>query len=37
MRSVDWRVRSAVFLGRMPDAVFAQVRGVVGMIAGITP
>jgi hypothetical protein len=37
MRSLDWRIRNAVFLGRMPDAVLAQVREVVKMIAGITP
>jgi mRNA interferase MazF len=35
MRSVDWRVRNAVFQGRMPDAVLDQVREVVRKFAGI--
>ena len=35
MRSLDWRIRNAVFLGRMPDEVLAQVREVVRTIAGI--
>jgi len=37
MRSLDWRIRNAVFLGRMPDEVLAQVREVVKLLAGITP
>jgi mRNA interferase MazF len=37
MRSLDWRVRNAVHLGRVPDAVLAQIREVVGTIAGIAP
>ena len=35
MRSLDWRVRKASYLGRMPDNVLLQVRGVVRTIAGI--
>jgi mRNA interferase MazF len=35
MRSLDWRVRKAAYLGRMPDDVLLQVRGVVRTIAGI--
>ena len=35
MRSLDWRIRNAVFLGLMPDEVLAQVREVVRTIAGI--
>jgi mRNA interferase MazF len=35
MRSVDWRVRNAAFLGRVPDGVLAQVREVVRALAGI--
>lgn len=35
MRSLDWRVRNVAFLGRMPDDVLLQVRGVVRTIAGI--
>jgi hypothetical protein len=35
MRSLDWRVRDAVFLGRMPDEVLEQVREVVRKMAGI--
>ena len=35
MRSLDWRVRDAVFLGRLPNEVLAQVREVVRKIAGI--
>lgn len=35
MRSVDWKVRDAVFLGRMPDEILAQVREVVRKLAGI--
>jgi mRNA interferase MazF len=34
-RSLDWRIRNAAFLGRMPDTVLAQVREVVRTIAGI--
>jgi mRNA interferase MazF len=37
LRSIDWRVRNAVFLGRMPDAILSHVREVVRTIAGITP
>ena len=36
LRSLDWRVRNAVFLGRMPDAVLAEIREIVRAIAGIT-
>jgi len=36
LRSLDWRIRNAAFLGRMPEAVLAQVREVVRTIAGIT-
>jgi mRNA interferase MazF len=35
LRSLDWRIRNAAFLGRMPEAVLAQVREVVRTIAGI--
>jgi mRNA interferase MazF len=35
MRSLDWRVRKASYLGRMPDNILLQVRGVVRTIAGI--
>jgi mRNA interferase MazF len=35
MRSLDWRVRNASYLGRMPDDVLLQVRGVVRTISGI--
>jgi len=35
MRSLDWRVRKAAYLGRMPDDVLEKVRGVVRTIAGI--
>ena len=35
MRSLDWKVRKASYLGHMPDDVLAQVRGVVRTIAGI--
>jgi mRNA interferase MazF len=35
MRSLDWRVRQATYLGRLPDEVLLQVRGVVRTIAGI--
>jgi len=36
MRSLDWRVRKAAYLGRMPDDVLLQIRGVVRIIAGIS-
>lgn len=35
MRSLDWKVRKASYLGHMPDDVLAQVRGVVRTFAGI--
>lgn len=35
MRSLDWRVRKASYLGRMPDDVLLQLRGVLRTIAGI--
>lgn len=35
MRSLDWRVRKATYLGCMPDNVLLQIRGVVRTIAGI--
>jgi mRNA interferase MazF len=35
MRSLDWRVCDAVFLGRIPDEVLAQVREAVRTLAGI--
>jgi mRNA interferase MazF len=35
MRSLDWRVRKATYLGRMPGEVLLQIRGVVRTIAGI--
>lgn len=36
MRSLDWRARQATYLGRLPDDVLLQVRGVVRTIAGIS-
>jgi mRNA interferase MazF len=36
MRSVDWRVRGASYIGRVPDEVLVQVRGVVRTLAGIS-
>jgi mRNA interferase MazF len=35
MRSLDWKARKTRYLGRMPDEVLLQVRGVVRTIAGI--
>ena len=35
MRSIDWRMRDAAFMGQIPDAVLAHVREVVRTIAGI--
>lgn len=35
MRSLDWKVRKASYLGRLPDDILVQVRGVVRTIAGI--
>jgi mRNA interferase MazF len=35
MRSLDWRIRNAAFLGRMPDSVLEQIRDVIRVIAGI--
>jgi hypothetical protein len=37
MRSLDWRVRDAVFISNAPDEVLAEVRELVGSIAGIVP
>jgi mRNA-degrading endonuclease toxin of MazEF toxin-antitoxin module len=37
MRSLDWKARKTSYLGRMPDDLLAQVRGVVRTIAGIAP
>jgi mRNA-degrading endonuclease toxin of MazEF toxin-antitoxin module len=34
-RSLDWRIRGVTFLGRMPDAVLAQVREAIRTLAGI--
>ena len=36
MRSLDWRVRKAAFLGRMPDDILQQVKGVLRTITGIS-
>ena len=35
MRSLDWKVRKAQYLGRMPEDVLLEIRGVVRTIAGI--
>jgi mRNA interferase MazF len=35
MRSLDWKARKASYLGRLPDDILVQVRGVVKTIAGI--
>lgn len=35
MRSLDWQVRKAAYVGRMPEAILAQIREVVAAIAGI--
>ena len=37
VRSMDWRVRNAVLIGRAPDDVLLKVREIVGSIAGIAP
>jgi hypothetical protein len=37
MRSMDWRVRNAILIGKAPDDVLLEVREIVGSIAGITP
>jgi len=37
MRSMDWRVRNAVLIGKAPDDLLLEVREIVGSIAGITP
>jgi len=35
MRSVDWRVRNAVLIGKVQDETLLEVREIVGSIAGI--
>jgi mRNA interferase MazF len=35
MRSLDWRMRKATYVGRMPDDLLLQIRGVVRTIAEI--
>jgi mRNA interferase MazF len=37
LRSLDWRVRNAVLIGKAPDDILVEVREVVGSIAGIAP
>jgi len=37
LRSLDWRVRNPVLIGRAPDDVLLRVRDVVASIAGIEP
>jgi mRNA interferase MazF len=37
MRSLDWRIRNAVLIGRVPDAILDEVREIVSSIAGIAP
>src|SRR5579859_3829674 len=37
MRSLDWRVRKALYIGSVPSEVLEEVRELVGSIAGITP
>jgi mRNA interferase MazF len=37
MRSLDWRMRNATYLGKIPHDIPLQVREVVGSIAGIVP
>jgi len=36
LRSLDWRIRNAVLIGRAPDEILQEVREIVGAIAGIT-
>jgi mRNA interferase MazF len=35
MRSLDWRIRNAVLIGKVPDKILEEVREIVGAIAGI--
>jgi len=37
LRSLDWRVRNPVLIGKAPDDVMLSVREVVASIAGIEP
>lgn len=36
IRSLDWRARDPVWIGKAPDDVLLEVREIVGSIAGIT-
>jgi mRNA interferase MazF len=37
MRSLDWRARNAMPIGKAPDNVLQEVREIVASIAGIAP
>jgi mRNA interferase MazF len=37
LRSVDWKVRNPLLIGKAPDDVLLAVREVVASIAGIAP
>jgi mRNA interferase MazF len=37
LRSLDWRARNPVFIGKAPAEVLAEVREIVASIAGIAP
>jgi mRNA interferase MazF len=37
MRSLDWRARNAVLIGKVSDGILLEVREVVSSIAGIEP
>jgi mRNA interferase MazF len=37
MRSLDWRARNPVFIGKAPDDTLLRVRDIVASIAGIAP
>jgi len=37
MRSLDWRARQSLFIGKAPFEVMEEVRELVGSIAGVTP
>jgi hypothetical protein len=37
MRSLDWRARNAMLIGRAPENILQEVREIVASISGITP
>jgi mRNA interferase MazF len=37
MRSLDWRIRNATMIGRVPENVLDEVREIAGSITGIAP